>query len=297
MLLALLVVSVALAGCVGGDDEVGPDNEEAQQEDEGSIELNAIGADESTLTGQVVSESLDPLASATVVVQELEENTTTNVAGRFKLEGLEPGKYTVFAQADGYKVQRTSVELVAGKAAAANFILERLPSETPHVLVDEQVGFLECQTGAVVVTMNCVPIQNVLNDLGTNPTNTKQILKFEFDPKGLEAVVAEMVWNPPIAGTAEELQLLVEQDSTDLVEGGRYGRAQSESPVRVELTGWENLPKAENNDTLGVFQTRTFPPFEPGTIVFQQKFTIFVSYFYYQLPTPGYTGIPDGFRP
>lgn len=295
--MVMLIAAVALSGCIGGGDVLTEDEDEREIEDDGSIELNEIADDESTLTGQVVSDGFEPIEGATVVIQGLDVNATTNIAGRYKLEGLAPGDHQVFAQADGFKVERKAAELVAGQATQVSFVLERLPSETPHIVARELSGFLECQTGAVVLTMNCVPIQNVLDDLGTNPTNTEQILKWEFDPNGLEALVAEMVWNPPTNGFAEELQLLVEQDSTDLVEGGTYGSAQGPSPVRLELIGWDAIPKAADNETEGVFQTRTFPPYEPGTIVFQQKFTVFMSYFYHQLPTPGYTGIPDGHTP
>lgn len=72
--------------------------------------------------------SRQPVSFATVVVQSSKHGTSTDSAGRFKIEGLTPGRYTVIVSYLGYKTQSRSVNIESGQTVQADFIL--LPAET-----------------------------------------------------------------------------------------------------------------------------------------------------------------------
>lgn len=295
-LFVLALTALSLAGCLSGADDVAPADAASSEPEAGADYrppvLSEVNADEATLTGSVVSDDFVAIAGAEVVAGT--KTAVTDAQGIYVIEGLPPGEINAFAQADGFGVVRERIILTGGEVSSKHFILPTLPRQVPHVSLVEQVGFIECAFGAVAVTANCIPLQFLFDQIGTNPTNTVSILKWDFTHEGLTAVVLELAWHSPADGVfARELQLLAETDSADVLEGQTYGSSTGPSPVRIDLAD-DAIPAASDNVT-GRFQTRVFPPFEPGNFVFQQKYTIFASLFYHKLPTPEYTGIPDGF--
>jgi len=72
--------------------------------------------------------SLHPISFATVAVKNFKKGTSTDSSGRFKIEGLTPGKYTIIVSYLGYKTQIKDVIVESGQNAFADFML--LPAET-----------------------------------------------------------------------------------------------------------------------------------------------------------------------
>jgi iron complex outermembrane receptor protein len=64
------------------------------------------------LEGRLVNSlSGDPIAGATVVVDELKAETTAGTDGTFRFENVAPGRYHVWVRAQGYSSRRTEVAL------------------------------------------------------------------------------------------------------------------------------------------------------------------------------------------
>jgi len=78
------------------------------------------------VTGTV--RSSQPISFATIAVQNSKNGTSTDSAGRFKIEGLMPGKHTIIVSYLGYKTQSKTVNIETSQTVTANFIL--LPAET-----------------------------------------------------------------------------------------------------------------------------------------------------------------------
>ena len=94
-------------------------------------------AQEAALSGTVVdAETGDPLPMANVVVSETDQGASTGDDGRFHLDDLAPGNYTVVASYLGYQSTEKVVELDAG--TETQIMLELIPEgvEVEEVTVE-----------------------------------------------------------------------------------------------------------------------------------------------------------------
>ena len=75
---------------------------------------SAYAQDTAVLQGRLVTSlSGDPIAAATVVLDELKRETVSGADGTFRFENLAPGTYHVFIRAAGYSSRRTEVTVTA----------------------------------------------------------------------------------------------------------------------------------------------------------------------------------------
>jgi hypothetical protein len=67
------------------------------------------------LSGRLLNSlSGDPIAGATVILEELKRETLTGPDGTFVFENVPPGSYHASVRAQGYSSRRTEVIAVAG---------------------------------------------------------------------------------------------------------------------------------------------------------------------------------------
>ena len=85
-----------------------------------------LWAQNSTVHGTVSSSG--KIAFATVSIHNSRYGTSTDSAGRYKIENLPPGRYTIKVSAVGYKTQGKTLNVEAEKNLLTDFFL--LPSET-----------------------------------------------------------------------------------------------------------------------------------------------------------------------
>ncbi len=290
------LIIVALAGCLSDEDGLGDTGDDAAQTG------NQLDPDEGAIHGRVLNDGLEPVEEATVRDQATDAAATTNESGDYRIDGLEPGERNFAVEASGHAPSTEQVELLGGEPVRKDFLINRVRGADPYKETHQQVGFLECQMGLAVLLANCIPIQNVLNEVGTNPTNTEQIHKWEIRPtEGLEAIVLEMVWEPTPLTTAEELVFLVEPDGSGL-DGGDWGSVQGASVLRYMILDEGDTAEIlsemiEAADEDEPYQTRVFPPSDLGNVVFQQTFEIFATHFYYSVPSDTFTAVPDDYIP
>lgn len=133
-----------LAGCVGG---------ESSSTNAG---LEDLPAGLGILEGVVLDVELQPLPGA-IVTLDPGDVTTTDVDGSFRFR-VPVGSYSIMVNATGFTGALRMVDVVEGESVRVQFLLERLPSDTPYVQVLQHVGFEVCGfaaggTGATGETM------------------------------------------------------------------------------------------------------------------------------------------------
>src|SRR5580700_9871106 len=110
------------------------------------------------ILGTVVDQSGGVVAGATVTVLDVDRGVsrtlTTDDAGEYNAPNLEPGKYTVRAEAKGFKtVERQNVILEVGKEPRVDLTLQ--PGEqTQTVTVTESIPLVETTNATMGGTLN-----------------------------------------------------------------------------------------------------------------------------------------------
>jgi hypothetical protein len=104
--------------------------------------------DDASLGGRVTDENLVPIASATISARNVfsgeVEYARSDATGLYKFTGLRQGRYSVFAEAEGYGCRWVfNVFLFRGKSTELDLILTTCPKEVPSDGATESVRVLE----------------------------------------------------------------------------------------------------------------------------------------------------------
>lgn len=159
-LLALLV-----SGCVQGEASEAPSTGGGPAAPDAA---EPAGFDENTgaIEGLVTDDQLQPLPGAQVgIIGTPDRVTVTDVAGRFSLSNLEPGKYQLSANALGYESAARLVEVQAGTLTTVNFALPAIPIMEPYHELFLFNGYISCALAVVRTTypLNCNPNEGTKN--------------------------------------------------------------------------------------------------------------------------------------
>lgn len=277
---AATLLAAALSGCA---DQGGPANASPTVSDPYALPEGVTNV----LQGQVRAEDLAPLGNATVAVISLQINQTTDEAGAFRFENLEPRDYLVTVTKDGYRTKTQRAIIEDGKIYELNFTLEVKPNVTPYSEVLSFKGRISCQ---VAYASN--PDQHDEVDCGAaDPVNNHPTEEFFFQPGGAQLVV-EAFWTPAQRG-AERLRMSVESvgfGHQDIVFGEVVGPTGLKLPISQSLMG-KYYPQGGT-----VRVTMTAAPgllgqpesYDAGAAV-QQDFELWVTVFYYEPGPPNYS--------
>ena len=91
------------------------------------------------ISGQITSETKEPLPGATIALVGTVRGVESNTKGNYILKGLKPGQYTVKVSFVGYKPSLVEVTLKEGEQREANFTLSDV-TELQGVSVFAQSG-------------------------------------------------------------------------------------------------------------------------------------------------------------
>ncbi len=161
ILVALIAVTVALAGCTSSDNAA---PQEVPETDFSEFEVEAT-AETGVIRGVVVDAAIRPIAAVTVTVTGPDgaDSVTDYVAetaesGAFAFGKLEPGVYTVRAEKLGYVAATQQTDVLAGldEPPVVKLLLETDPSTRPSFQVFKFDGFIDCSITAVILSfMGC----------------------------------------------------------------------------------------------------------------------------------------------
>lgn len=185
LLAALLVASLALAGCgdKGGSDGTGSG---------GTTTDAPLQSGKGAIAGLVINDVYRPVPGATV----LSSNglvATSDGAGQFAFTNLEPGAYILRVQADGHEAAPQNVEVVEGEYAEAELLARRVTNEAGRIITAEFSVFIPCAAAFIAngITANCLLDLSGDSYRGSFPTNltaepdvTYMVTEWKFNQVG-----------------------------------------------------------------------------------------------------------------
>lgn len=189
--LALAVAAaVALAGCGGKDDgankvrlgdgsRISLDLPEEQLPDPEDIR----GA----VSGIVVNEAIFPVANATISVRDRDIERVTDADGKFVLESMPPGLYTLVVRMEGYGDGLGTINVKSGQVIKSILQIHRLPVLDPYhttvkvEVVHSQLDRLVYGSPALLTPFDMRPATVILEAAwtGLTPTPLGSILQYE----------------------------------------------------------------------------------------------------------------------
>lgn len=211
-LIALLLVTPVLTGCLGLGGDDGGTGEEVQKQ-RANVDDRAGG-----IEGVVTDDAIQPVTGANVTLVETDETVQTAGDGSFAFSLVAPGTYTVSVTAPGFLSAKEEVTVQANQASAVDFIINHLVSQQAFTQQFEFTAFIECALGAGFDFNGTVgdppgPVGqtggitwatcSTLN-LEGNTTNDRFLDTIELEAP-IETLVWEASWDPSGNTAAENL--------------------------------------------------------------------------------------------
>lgn len=264
-LVVVLLSTAMLAGCVA-------DAPKPQEEPQATAaEVNdTTGA----LVGTIINEEGLPIEGATIGLIETGITTTSDSAGEYTLNGIEPGEYSVQAAIVGFEPGVKRITVIAGEISQANFQLTVIAIDVPHYVSDQQFGNIQCSvtifpgfpmSGMVAGSdgwYSSLQACGLLED--AQAANPLPPSKFDLQfpaPAGTQEFVIEQVWqSTQAAGNGLSVGA---EDPGAVNDGEDYGSATGMSPLYLYVPNQKllNVTVAQGIDAADddfVVQTRTF---------------------------------------
>ena len=285
-----LMVLAAFAGCA---DEGGNPSTQAAPEPPAFNEVEVTDTT-GAIRGVVVTEAIVPIEGVLVQLTG-GENRTTDVDGAFVFNGLEPGTYFLTASKVGYFSVQASTEVVAGdKQPPVTKISLAIDQATqPYAELLQWTSFFGCGFGTNVVpggaSVNpCAAEALVCDVAGVCVMGTDNVHEFPFGEARIpDFAQGEMVW--------EGTQPLGNDMNLGWHDSGTadFKSNSGASPLIVPTNKTEILEYKEEDIT--ALTMRVFPgQTQELTITLQQRFDVYVSYFYGFEPREGWAFAIDG---
>jgi hypothetical protein len=299
----LILVTLVFAGCVGDSGSSTSDKTET------TIAPRPI-ADDSTgsLTGIVTDDSVNPIKGAEVGLVGTELSALTDDGGRFTINTIEPGEYTLVANKLGYESVTKRVTVIASEVAEAKIALEAIAIETPYHNTVPLKGMWTLAVAAIVAVPNT----------GAVPTHGDEH-RFQFDvDKDWNTTIIEVSFKFSNAGSSTTPGAWFNSVATP--KGKTSGTPTGEvfgktSPVRAELHPGQpyinpagkpigrDYPEGAYHHSsyafpVGLLSDETSAATAPsqsrgvGTSI-GQSFEVYASMFYFEAPPPGFSGLAD----
>ena len=315
---ALLLLTVPLVGCLGGDGDEPVRKARAD-----------VSSDLGGIEGLVTDTAIQPVIGANVTIVETNETTRTQEDGSFAFSNVQPGRYELAVSARGYVSSVQEVVVRADEVAIAEYVLATLFTVEPFTQQWELAGFFECGFGAgynlsaapapanlsggIITIAVCA----VINDEANNATNDR--FNHVIDAEApLDTLIVETVWQSGLGGFSDQLWVdvvpephpcgsIVTCEWTYLDHWGPSPlRGQVDRDRFEHVQAWYDEQCAEGEDTWCNYamtedgwplMVRVFPRWEctpagpQSCLLLQQSFTHYVSAFYNAPAPAGFSAI------
>lgn len=322
------VALALLGGCMGP--EAGPQGAIASGTGAGAAETTAAApapsADLGSIDVTAVTDELEPVPGAQIVIIDADLTAFTDAAGKATFNDLEPGEYTLAASKPAYS---TSQEKGIIARVAANEVVEIRFVLDPIAVVTAESSFHRVIPikGFVACSVYVAPVGNLdqcgkglfVNGqtYGADP-NENTLHTYPVEAPQIQQIFSEVVWKPTNEALSNKMRVwnypsrqpCAGQASVGYCYNSPFGGKGGISPVQWSvLEGQdENITKslAGEAKTLGKETPfpRTFGLFlEPVVtkpvesplgyaVTYQQSYNVYMSVFYGEPAPAGYSALP-----
>jgi hypothetical protein len=255
VVLALLLLAPALAGCLGGEAPLSP-----PADDETSGEGSLASLDVTVLDpGRVPFPDL----TVTLITSATTRTATSNVLGIARFTDVPPGNVTVRVEAPGHLPAERALTLAPGQTGTIEVQMQRAGPVT-WVEELEFEGFFECAATYLIITGDCFVLLDALGAPdAVNPTNEDYVYVFSVRP-GWTLLRITQSWDEPEFSLGSMMRVNLESTDEDSIEHNeRYGRAEGETPIVLEILPGVRHETASNDEMVlppegGEVRTRSF---------------------------------------
>ncbi|MBI2078380.1 MAG: carboxypeptidase regulatory-like domain-containing protein [Euryarchaeota archaeon] len=270
-LAALGVVAILLGGCVSGESK---SNAAAST----SAPPPTVSADEGSISGQVLSEEIQPIGDADVAISGPSQAVgKSDAQGKFTFNGLAPGEYTVIAQRLGFDSEAKKVVVEAGIAAEVTMTLQAIAiGGEPRREVTTYDGFIDGDAYTFAVGLY-YPRSFTLNV-----------------SQGAGALVVSMAWESSAPLFVRYMRVTTTLDGNSNTTKGRSPQTVTMSDLEVEKKK-EKVTVAYKPDFACGVDPLCFagnPDALVPQIAYQQRVKFYNTVFYNEAIPDGYTGLP-----
>jgi hypothetical protein len=290
MLVAVALLAMTFAGCAGqgSDGAPEPTTEPLAFEDLKVTESKGL------IRGLVISETITPIAGAAIILVSENKTVLSDAQGAFVFNDLEPGDYFLGISKTGYFTVQSSATVVAGVAEPQIVKVQLVfdAANQPFTELLQWTGFFACGTGT-----------NAAGGIGFNPCAVDAIACDFVDVCLLgSSNVHEFVFGTariPDFGQGEAVWTGTQPLGNALNLGWHdegtadYKSISGESPLILPTTREEAVKAHDENITS--LTMRIFPGTgQELTVTLQQRFDVYVTYFYGFVPREGWAFVNDG---
>lgn len=270
-LLACALLGVVFAGCLGGDD--GPDPR-----------APSVTEETGAVSGRVMDANLNPIVGGFVALLEGDSETVatqrTDEDGYYVLNQVPPGSYRLHVSSICCRDQVMTVDVVAGEVLdGVDVMLDlrtALEQQNPwNTGALDFSGFINCMVNQVNVCQDNLRRHGVRVDPGLKTATVGLQWATTGGPVGAEEFTLS-VYNR-VGGS----HLLGQKTGTSPFEF-----TLDDSVIQDESMKFRNFEDSEWNLMFEVM------PVE-GDVVYQQAFTIWWTFHYWEPAPPGYSTLPD----
>lgn len=164
LLLALLMVTVTLAGCADSNSSSSDVEDDLVDKD-----TYTLSREQGAIDGLLVDDRFRPVdleegdgqlgefqAKGFVLLQETGKRVETNENGEFQFLDLAPGVYTIRVQSDRHEASPKKVEVRAGEFTEQQVLARRVATDNSALISFEYAVFIDCGLVAVIqFTFSC----------------------------------------------------------------------------------------------------------------------------------------------
>lgn len=261
----LLALTVLLAGCTDATSDDGDD-----------VRLQDVDVkeDSGAISGVVIDATVRPIEGATVKLDSLDLESTTNKDGQFSFQDVAAGLYSIKTTAQGYLDATYSVDVVNGEVAKMKVQLAEDYSPDPYQDTLPFRGYADASVGLASWTVDFViDAVGMTDDAGA----CQCFFRYGIEDN-LTATVLEVTWEENVQNQLYESEYYYEvyaDGNAFLVKRG-YGT----DPIHVVID-------ADDYQDVKDFKLWVYP--DDVWPAAQQDFEIFITNFYHGEPPDGWS--------